>query len=209
MEISVNAWDERQSAALLIKISICPNAAEALATVSLTSVSWLTSQQIADEFLVIPLYQNEEYFSEYRKLRRLEMENGSRLKIMSVFYAILDRLMNEPKTKNPYMNRAVQYILAHLMDPALSNDRIALELGISEVYLRRLFLENYKTTPKQYIIEARIQLARQMLRESHLSITDISFQCGFSSTYHFCRTFKSHAGLSPSEYRMRYGSEGI
>ena len=54
----------------------------------------------------------------------------------------------------------------HLDDTALSNSKIAAEAGVCESYLRRMFRENYKTTPKQYVIEARIQKAGQALREN-------------------------------------------
>ncbi len=172
-------------------------------------VNFTCSEPFTDEFLVVPLSRKEEYFSDCKKIRRLEMENGSHLKKMHLFYGILDRLAGELKAKTPGLGRAVQYIFANLDDPTLSNERIAAEIEVSEVYLRRLFLDHYKTTPKQYIIEARIKRAQQLLRESRASITEVSARCGSSSVYHFCRAFKHYTGLRPTEYRMRYSREGI
>jgi AraC-like DNA-binding protein len=172
-------------------------------------LNFTCAEPFTDEFLVIPLTQTEEYFSDYEKMRYLEATRGSRLKRMSLFYGILARLVHESKSQNPHLAHATQFIFAHLADPKLSNDRIASAIDISEVYLRRLFRENYKTTPKQYIIETRLKKAEQFLQENRLSVTEIALQCGFSSVYHFCRSFKQFANLTPSEYRKRYRAQGI
>lgn len=166
-------------------------------------------EPFTDEFILIPLSSTEEYISDFEKIRQLSMINGSRLKMMRLFYGILDRLMDEPKLKNINLTRATQYIIAHLDDTTLSNVEIAAETGICESYLRRLFRENYKTTPKQYIIEMRIKKAGQLLCENRLSLTEIAYQCGFSSIYHFCRAFRQYSGVTASEYRKRYGISGI
>lgn len=172
-------------------------------------INFTCTEQFTDEILTIPLKETDEYFRDYEKLRRLEAFNGSRLKMMGIFYGILDRLLDESTAKNPHLSHALQYIAANLDDPTLSNIKIAEEAGISEVYLRRLFLESCKTTPKQYIIEIRIKKAGQLLRENRLTIHDIAVLCGFSNVYHFCRAFKQYSGLTPSEYRSRYYIEGI
>lgn len=172
-------------------------------------INFTCIEKFTDEFIVIPLDKTEEYLADYEKIRRLEITKGNRLKMMSLFYGILERLLNESKTKNPHLSQATQYILSNLSDTKLSNNQIAQEIGISEVYLRRLFRESYKTTPKQYIIEIRNKRAMQLLRENRLSITEIAFQSGFTSVYHFCRSFKLYSGLTPSEYRKRYQANGI
>lgn len=166
-------------------------------------------EPLTDEFIVIPLGQTEEYFSDYEKIRKLATMHGSRLKMMSLFYGVLERLFSESQNRNASLRRATQYIIGHLDDTTLSNSKIAAEAGVCESYLRRMFREAYKTTPKQYVIEARIQKAGQALRENRGPVTEISYQCGFSSVYHFCRAFKQYSGLTPSEYRNRYGLEGI
>ena len=172
-------------------------------------INFSCTEPFTDEFIVIPLDKTEEYFTDYEKIGRIGATKGNRLKMMSLFYGILARLLNESKAQNPHLAHATQYIIGHLNDPTLTNDKIAEEIGISEIYLRRLFRENYRTTPKQYIIEIRIKNAGQLLRENRLSVTEIALQCGFSSVYHFCRSFKQYSGLTPSEYRKRYQANGI
>ena len=64
-------------------------------------------------------------------------------------------------------------------------------------------------TPRQYILDLRLRLARQLLSETRESIGAIAEQCGFSSVYHFSRAFHQSTGRTPSEYRREAGRWGI
>ena len=82
----------------------------------------------------------------------------------------------------------------------LSKAALAKKAGISEVYLRKLFLTYYKITPKQYILDIRLSKAKQLLVDTAFTVTDIARECGFASLYHFCRCFKKKTGTTPTEY---------
>lgn len=58
-------------------------------------------------------------------------------------------------------------------------------------------------SPKQFIIELRMQKAKQLLSEGRLKIWAIAEACGFSGCYHFCKSFKQHVGITPNEYRKQ------
>ena len=45
--------------------------------------------------------------------------------------------------------------------------------------------------------------AKQLLSEGQKKISAIAEECGFSSTYHFCRSFKERVGTTPSEFRSQ------
>ena len=91
----------------------------------------------------------------------------------------------------------------NLAIPDLSNQSIAAQLSISEVYLRKLFHQHYQTSPRQYLLKQRMQKAMYLLINTTLSITEISVECGFTNLYHFCRTFKQRTGLTPTEYAIK------
>ena len=153
-----------------------------------------------DTIISLPLNELDEYISRYEKLKSLFIFNENRLKAYSVFYDILDRLSKEQNRKSNILSPAIKYIEKHLDDTELNNTRLAKVLNISEVYLRKLFLENYGTTPKQHILNIRLEKAKQLLCDSVFSVTEISELCGMSSVYHFCRVFKSKIGVTPTEY---------
>ncbi|MCM3550620.1 AraC family transcriptional regulator [Niallia circulans] len=56
-------------------------------------------------------------------------------------------------------------------------------------------------SPKADLLNARMNKAKQMLKNKAAMIQDVAESCGFSSASHFSRQFKRHTGLSPKEYR--------
>ena len=86
-----------------------------------------------------------------------------------------------------------------LFDPVMGQD--AMRYLTEKRGLSVPFIKHFGTSPKQFIIDLRIQRAKQMLAEGALSVSIISEKCGFSNPYHFCRLFKQRVGITPSEYR--------
>lgn len=78
---------------------------------------------------------------------------------------------------------------------------ISRKAALSPYHFIRLFCRRYKQTPHQYLIQRRIDRAKELLRSSELSVTDICFQIGFESLGSFSTRFRNSTGLSPSEYR--------
>jgi len=85
---------------------------------------------------------------------------------------------------------------------------LAEQCGMSQTYFRRLFHHLYGVSPKQYILSARLRWAKTMLKSTEDSVTEIAGNCGFDSVYYFSRAFRTHEGVSPSEYRAHYRQKG-
>lgn len=161
------------------------------------------------EILSFSLRSPERYLKEYRKLRELYFYRKDRAGCMSILYGLLSDLAAEERSGSDLLAPAMNYLHSHLSDADLSNQVMADCAGISEVYFRRLFRQACGVTPKQYILDLRLRLARQLLTETRESIGAIAEQCGFSSVYHFSRAFHQSAGRTPSEYRREAGRWGI
>lgn len=155
---------------------------------------------LCDEITLIKIKNYDQLIHDFDQLQRLCSANVGRPRILSVFYHMLDLLHTEaiPGVLLP----AVRYLETHYCDAGIGNRDLAAECQISEVYLRKLFVKYFHLSPKQYLIDLRIKKAKQLLSEGSLKTADISELCGFSSTYHFCRLFKKHTGMTPSEYRL-------
>lgn len=80
-------------------------------------------------------------------------------------------------------------------------DQLSDEVALSPYYLIRLFRRIYKLTPHQYLIQLRLAKAKEMLRNSDVSITEICAAVGFESLGSFSTLFRKAAGVSPSSYR--------
>lgn len=152
-----------------------------------------------DSIAVLPLTDPAACVAIYERINSLMWKKDGQLAAYSALYALLDKVFT-PQQTNPRLSPAISYIADHLSEPALCNRQLAELLGISEVYLRKLFLAKYGTTPRQYILDQRISAAKQYLTDTAMGVTDISEICGFSSVYHFCRAFKEKNGLTPTQY---------
>lgn len=148
---------------------------------------------------LIPIKSAEPYIKDFERIKALLLFDESRTKIFSIFYDMLYRLLSSSSVKEPLAG-AMKYIEMNYSDPSVTNERVAKACNISEVYLRKLFVRELNTTPRHFINELRIQKAKQLLADGIMKVNAVAQACGFSSPYHFCRTFKEKTGCTPSEY---------
>ena len=91
----------------------------------------------------------------------------------------------------------------YCVEGELSLDAIAASLSYSKNHIINIFKEKYGKTPYQYYIEAKIDIAKNYLRQTSSSISDISANLSFSDPQYFSAYFKRITGLSPREYRRQ------
>ena len=157
------------------------------------------NDSLCDNVISIPIQNPETYIKDFEKMKALSLFEENRAKMMSVFYNILHRLSTESSVRNVILP-AIKHIESNYQNPKLSNAELAEKCNISEVYFRKIFTETYKTTPKQFIVDIRINKAKQLLSNGFLNIGAVAGLCGFSNQFHFCRLFKEKTGLTPTEY---------
>ena len=83
---------------------------------------------------------------------------------------------------------------------------IAKAAGVSEREASRCFKKNIGQSPVEYLIAFRLNEAKKLLRESGLSVTEVSLRCGFSDSAYFGRVFRAAFGVTPRTYRMNEGT---
>lgn len=99
-----------------------------------------------------------------------------------------------------YMSQALEYINQNIaLD--ISIDQICTTVNVSKYHFCRRFKKYTGLTVMQYILKTRILLAKNELRKTHLSISQISDEYGFSSVSYFCRVFKEEENCTPLQYR--------
>lgn len=76
-------------------------------------------------------------------------------------------------------------------------------IGYSPAYLIRRFREAFGCSPYEYLMQRRIETAKQLLSFSRKSIKEIAEMLGFADQYSFSGCFKARTGVSPSRYRRR------
>ena len=147
----------------------------------------------------------------FGEIRRLPGSSGRRLGAAIATMA-WDALREEIETppligrREDLPTRVKAYIEAKLADPELSVEQIAHACGISVRGLHRHFAEDPAGSVSRYVWQRRLIRCAEALRDpsrAHLSITDVCFSYGFSSSSHFSRLFKDRFGVSPNSISRR------
>jgi len=104
------------------------------------------------------------------------------------------------------LESAVQIISKEFTDTQLTVSRLARQLNVSEVYLRRLFAKHLGTSPKQHITAIRIDNAKALFKTTDCPVEEVSLLSGFSDPKNFAVAFKNSVGISPRAYKKKYSS---
>jgi AraC family transcriptional regulator len=81
--------------------------------------------------------------------------------------------------------------------------RLAAQVGLSKFHFQRLFKSAVGVSPSRYHINLRMNLARQLLRETKMNVVDVALEVGYANPSHFAQLFRREIGLSPSDYRRQ------
>ena len=100
--------------------------------------------------------------------------------------------------------KVVEYVTGNF-SRAIEVGELAELVQLSVSQLQREFGRLFGITPVQYIREVRVGVARHLLETSNQSLTNIAVQCGFYDQSHFTRQFKASTGITPLDYRRRFG----
>ncbi len=103
-------------------------------------------------------------------------------------------------TAQPKLVEIVELMEANIEEP-IELDELACFVSVSRRQLERLFHRYLNCTPSRYYLRLRLDRARQLLKQTTLSIIEVSSACGFVSTPHFSRCYRKHVGFSPREDR--------
>jgi AraC family transcriptional regulator of adaptative response / DNA-3-methyladenine glycosylase II len=98
---------------------------------------------------------------------------------------------------------------ARLVDSAVTQSRelapreLAARLGVSDRHLRRIFVAAFGVSPIDYLTTRRLLMAKQLLTDTELAVTQVALASGFSSVRRFNDAFAQHYALCPSALRRR------
>jgi AraC family transcriptional regulator len=102
---------------------------------------------------------------------------------------------------SPHRSRRLrEYIEANLHRP-LSLRELAAMVDMNVFHLLRMFKATLGRAPYHYVLERRIERAKELLRDPEFSISEVAFHCGYAEPSSFTRAFHRMTGLSPRLYR--------
>jgi len=101
----------------------------------------------------------------------------------------------------PKVLRALELIHSNLHDPALSVTSMARQLGCTADHLSRSFRRETGIPALSFIRDERLHLAKELMQDLDLNISEIAWACGFSGLNYFVRVFRQATGRPPRLFR--------
>ena len=102
--------------------------------------------------------------------------------------------------KKVIVQSLIDYISYYYMND-ISLDYLSTIMHISPTYISKIFKEETGISPIQYLIQVRLEKAKDLLTSSSLSVKEIASAVGYGDAYYFSKLFKKHYDLSPTSYR--------
>lgn len=109
--------------------------------------------------------------------------------------------LSQNRRYNTLMREIRDYVAEHFMDPNLSLTLLSDQFQISPKYLSQLFKESIGQNFSDFLIGLRIDYAKRLLRDSDVTVQDISDMMGYANPTSFIRVFKKMVGMSPGQFR--------
>lgn len=178
--------------------------------------AWLTDLRFQAGLLPEPRWQDiatatisdPVWFERYCGLAECLLEPGHELlekqsKVVEFLSDLMHELARQPVTTAPktpeILTELARYLDEHAADDVSLDDLCELS-GFSPGHLIRAFKQHFGLTPHAYLVNRRVQLGRQQLRNG-TAIADAALNAGFADQPHFQRAFKRLMAATPNQYR--------
>jgi AraC family transcriptional regulator len=105
------------------------------------------------------------------------------------------------------VRRVTDYLVAHLADD-ISLQTVCDVVKLSRSHFSRAFKISTGLAPHQWLLQARIDKAKQLLLDTDRPLAQVAIDVGFADQAHLTRTFRRHTGESPGAWRRARGFSG-
>ena len=135
------------------------------------------------------------------------LSKGARPREQSaVAEAVLSRLPGVASGQSEadiFMGRVLLFVEKSLSDSSADVTAMAEACAVSRSVLQRKMKQLMGVTPNDFLREARMKHACQLLRSTDIPISDVAFRCGFNDPKYFSRCFRQSTGMTPTEFKLQ------
>ena len=146
----------------------------------------------------------------FRRMNRLWISGGWDKKLMcySLFYGLLSSAAKDVQheylapSARKRLAESMEYLEGHIFDIDFCIEKMVEISGVSGTYFRKCFIETYGVSPKKYVTEKRLSMARSIFDGGDFSsISDVARSVGYEDSLYFGKAFKKRYGVPPAEYK--------
>lgn len=195
--VSTNAYGHRQSNVRTLVLTVTPTFLEStigqllvalLVLIVIVLITWYTVHIRA-----LRLKQQETLHA-YLELQEQLASYTSAERVMTPGIAGKDE---------HFIQQLRQYVETNMDRSEVGIDDMALALAMSRSSLSRKTRELFNLSPSDFLREARLRHACELLRTTEMQTKEVAYSCGFSDPKYFAKCFKSSTGLTPTEYKQK------
>ncbi|MTI47573.1 helix-turn-helix domain-containing protein [Sporosalibacterium faouarense] len=152
-----------------------------------------------------------EIYNYMRQMIQYQNSGGvlDKLKSKTKLYSVIDTIFQYAKESlSSSENELIQKIIIYIHDnfnKYITVGNLANKINMDSKQFYYIFSKIVGISPKQYLIQYRINHAKYLLLQENYSINEIAKMVGYEDAFNFSRIFKKHTGLAPSFFRKRFG----
>lgn len=151
------------------------------------------------------LKKNQSLYALFREKREIVKKSNLNI-IISLLGLLYEQLPSYPSPQQNWLNSFLEKIQSPKIFTMPIQDIIKLS-NYSTSYFSHQFSKTFNIPFKVYITNLKIDYAKLLLRSHSLTLTEISYICGFSTQSYFTQTFKQSTGITPHKYRKLHSDE--
>jgi len=132
-----------------------------------------------------------------------DLENGRSAFLSAKLWELFSVLLEREKKSISYVDKALDCLHSEYMYD-LTIEKLAVRLGLDHSYFSALFRKKMGISPKQYLLNYRMNVAISFMLENGSSVSVAAYSVGYTDICNFSKMFKRHFGISPREYIRRH-----
>lgn len=142
---------------------------------------------------------NEEKLN-YHNFQNLHHINTVESFVLDIYRSILDILNGQVRRYSGVINRCIDFIHSHFVENIALSDAAA-AVNVSKSYLSLLFKQETGINFSKYLMDYRVEEAKELLSNTNMHIYEVAERVGFPNPYYFSKVFKEATGFSCKEYK--------
>jgi len=158
----------------------------------------------------VNILEDKELYNEFIKLNKLlfseELLIQKEYELISFFRKFFAKDLKKEIEESFLLKDELKPILEYLENNYKSNitlKELSDKFKLNSFYIIRLFNENLKISPHQYLLNLKINKGKELLKQNY-SIVETALECGFTDQSHFHRNFVSIVATTPKQFQINF-----